>query len=942
MDTDIIKDNPFVGLRAFEEDEGYLFFGRKTEINDLLKKFSGSRFLAVIGSSGSGKSSLVKSGLLPAIHSGSLASGHDWHVATMRPEGQPLSNLAKALTEKGVLYINPSIDDNLTFKPLVESTLRRSTNGLMQAYKQSPLYDKTKTIQEGNLLILVDQFEELFRYSNPDRDPSDVESEKLHFVNLLLTASQQTELPIYVLITMRSDFLGDCAQFPGLPEAINDGQYLVPRMTRDQMKESIEGPIAVGGANIDGGAKATPRLLTRLLNDVGTDIDQLPLLQHAMMRTWKHWRDRIKNTKPNTTTANEESNDIDIIDYEEIGGMKEALSKHANEIYDELHDETKQDYCKRIFTALTDKAADVRGTRRPRKVSDLYKLTDTPVDNIKEIAEAFRKPGRTFLMPLTGAIDNDTTLDISHESLMRVWDKLKEWADEEAQNAEIFKRLADAAKRHEQGYGLYQDLDLDQALKWQAKFKNEELIELWAKPFFKDTDTTKKSLAFLHESHKADISEKQEKERLKREKEELKEAEAKRIKEEEEKEHLRKRRNNRIALAILFLFLISALGSLIWNISERQKTLEQKNKADSLYVIAHLSDSLSQIAERNAKVERDSAEAAKNRAHVSDSLSKIAAAKAIKSDSLSKIAAENARAAELRALAQKAKADTLSRTSAVGEYQRLIREGPEDSKKILNDAFQYKLIAYADHLDTLRNKYAIKAAQTKHNELYEKLYFSFKALRKLDSTITKTGNSTVANFENPNITIGDVTITATDDHKIIAKSSKHSTDTIYLGKKVTALDYDAGNNLIFFGLSDGEIGFVKYLSDRKNQPVFNRKNDLRLRITAIDYFNHKGKNYMLATSYAGLAVLFEFDTTRSVAQQLTEDVKFPVTELPEYYGEITSAHYDDPTGRIELNATGGLYLWNPFSEELLPELRKLLNDKTMRNKINESTRLYNR
>jgi hypothetical protein len=111
-------------------------------------------------------------------------------------------------------------------------------------------------------------------------------SEDAAFVNLMLEVAQQQTRPIFVVMTMRSDFLGDCTQFPGLAEAINAGQYLVPRMTRDERRAAIEGPVRVGGAQI------APVLLTRLVNDVGDNPDQLSILQHALNRTWARWQDQ--------------------------------------------------------------------------------------------------------------------------------------------------------------------------------------------------------------------------------------------------------------------------------------------------------------------------------------------------------------------------------------------------------------------------------------------------------------------------------------------------------------------------------------------------------------------------------------------------------------------------------------------------------------------------
>ena len=199
------------------------------------------------------------------------------------------------------------------YSSIIESTLRRSTLGLAEAVKQSNLSS------HENLLVVIDQFEELFRFNRYEKRSRDGKRDSLHFISLLLNASQQRNVPIYVVFTMRSDFLGECTQFRGLPEAINEGQYLIPRMTREERKAAITGPVAVGGATI------TPRLVTRLLNDVGDNPDQLPILQHALMRTWDHWLEEGSHDEV-----------IDLEHYEAIGTMKKSLSLHAEEAYESL------------------------------------------------------------------------------------------------------------------------------------------------------------------------------------------------------------------------------------------------------------------------------------------------------------------------------------------------------------------------------------------------------------------------------------------------------------------------------------------------------------------------------------------------------------------------------------------------------------------------------
>ncbi len=350
--------NPFPGLRPFEEDEEHLFFGREKSVTELLTRLRKSRFLAVIGASGSGKSSLVKAGILPSLHSGFMARvDSGWRVVLFRPGDAPISNLADALTkagmgETGMPYQSAAADEkdgsrsDHMQRNIIDATLRRSAKGLIEIVKETRLPEGEK------LLLVADQFEELFRFNKSNTDSPEERTESVAFVNLLLESFWQSTLPIYIVLTMRSDFLADCTEFPGLPEAINDGVYLIPRMTRQQKRAAVKGPVAVAGA------KMTDPLLARLLNDVGNDSDQLPILQHALMRTWECWRKNGNGEEP-----------IDICHYEEVGGMKEALSKHAEEAYAELTTEREKAICQKMFKLLTDTDKTERAMKRAARVA---------------------------------------------------------------------------------------------------------------------------------------------------------------------------------------------------------------------------------------------------------------------------------------------------------------------------------------------------------------------------------------------------------------------------------------------------------------------------------------------------------------------------------------------------------------------------------------------
>ncbi len=323
--------------------------------------------------------------------------------------------------------------------------------------------------------MLVDQLEELFRFRQTRKTGND---EAIAFVKLLLEAARQRELPIYISITMRSDFIGECMEFTDLPETVNQGLCLVERMLREELRTAITGPVAVGGATI------APRLVSRLLNDVGDDPDQLPILQHALMRTWEHWREGGSADEP-----------LDLEHYEAVGTLHEALLRHAEEAWAEL-DERGRELAEKLFKALTDKRTDGRGIRRPAHLSEICELTGAGEAEVVEVVERFRRPGRSFLMPPQPVpLRADSILDISHESLMRIWNRLRQWVDEEARSAQIYIGVARAAARHEEGRAaLWRDPELQIALSWRAERRP---TEAWARRYVASFD---QAMRFLDQS----------------------------------------------------------------------------------------------------------------------------------------------------------------------------------------------------------------------------------------------------------------------------------------------------------------------------------------------------------------------------------------------------------------------------------------------------------
>lgn len=463
-------ENPFPGLRPFEASESHLFFGRESASDDLLRKLRQRRFIAVIGTSGSGKSSLVRAGMLPDLYGGGMASaGSRWRTAIFRPGDTPINALARALCDTQQAAIaDPDLQLAIT-----EATMRRGAFGLVEWTRQARLAAGEK------LLILVDQFEELFRTQRIADDDAD---EAKAFVKLLLNAVEKNDLPIYVILTMRSEYLGECTRFRDLPEAMNEGQYLIPRMTRDQRRQAIAGPVAVAGAKI------TSTLMQRLLNDVGENPDQLPIMQHAMMRTWDIWAAEGNPQQP-----------IDLPHYEATGTMANALSRHADEIYLGLAGEQQRSIAEKVFKRLTGMGPDQREMRYPTTMADLCGTAGSDPAQVIPVIDAFRLSGRSFLMPPQEVeLQDDTIVDISHESLIRIWKRLNDWLGQEALSARIYCRLAEDAELHQQGeMGLRRNPELDIARRWRSQAAPNAA---WADRY---NPGFERAMSYLHRSEKA-------------------------------------------------------------------------------------------------------------------------------------------------------------------------------------------------------------------------------------------------------------------------------------------------------------------------------------------------------------------------------------------------------------------------------------------------------
>lgn len=630
----IRNNNPFPGLRPFSKDESHLFFGREGQSEDVLLKLAQNHFVAIIGPSGSGKSSFIHCGLIPVLYGGYLENvGTDWNVVLTRPGNTPVENLAEALASTEESYLQAEDKVKNARKEYFSNILRSHSTGLITAVSKHASANK-------NFLILIDQFEEFFR-NKKGEESVHADKEPIDYIDLLLEAISHADHPIYIVLSMRSDFIGECAHFSKLTDKINTSSYLIPQMTWEQKRMAIVGPVAVGGGQI------TTKLVQRLLTDLGENPDQLPILQHALMRTWNYWSDLRELEEP-----------IDVHHYEAIGCMEEALSQHANEAFDELT-ETQKWVCEVLFKTITERGTGA-GIRRPTKLSEIAAIAGTSEQEVKTVVEAFRQPGRALLTPWHEiSLQSHSVIDISHESLMRIWVRLTKWVDEESEAVKMYLKLCDAAAKYQIGQaGLWRPPDLQLALNWQAKQKP---TLYWAQRY---DPAFERAMAFLEYSITAYTTEQKTKEILQK----------------------RSLKRTRMVALILGLSAIISIGFLIFAITQQVRAREQAELAKQNEKQAKQQTKLAQISEKNAKDQKAFAEQQKEVAQMQEMLARESERRAKYERTKALFSEREARKQQLLAMEQRMRAES-NEQKAIEEHEVALKER--------NNAYNLRLLSIA-------------------------------------------------------------------------------------------------------------------------------------------------------------------------------------------------------------------------------------------------------
>jgi len=437
----IIRPNPFPGLRAFRPDEGHLFFGRMESTLKVTSRLKETGFVAVIGASGSGKSSLVLSGVIPALLKENAEAKKAWSYIVFRPDHNPVDRLAAELSalSAGAGFTQLSVSS-------VAASLHNRTEGL------TDVVNKIRKNLRQQIVIVIDQFEELFRYSSPS-GREDPESDASDLIDLLVSAAHRTDEGLYIILTIRSEYVSECSRFHSLTNLLNNSSYLLPQISLDAISSVIEDPIRVSGASID------RSLVKVILSDLAERPGQLPVLQHLLMRLWNQW-----------SRSGDMSRPVSIADYEAVGQLKGAISQHAGQALESL-DERHRYVASRIFRTITARTDDGRELRKPERIISISRQTGCTIEEIIQVAEVFRSPEYSFITPSKEVpLATDSVLDLTHESIIRLWSMLRKWMDDEAASRKLYLQLARAAEHYQEGTGkLWNAPDLLLAVRWREE-----------------------------------------------------------------------------------------------------------------------------------------------------------------------------------------------------------------------------------------------------------------------------------------------------------------------------------------------------------------------------------------------------------------------------------------------------------------------------------------
>ncbi len=428
--VEFVPQNPYKGLDAFTSEDTSRFFGRETLVNELLTSIQSQtpHFLGIIGPSGSGKSSLVMAGMLPKLKAGALTNSQRWlYLDRIQPGVHPIELFADALYK-----VNP----NRSYSTIETDLKHPSGRGLHNLARNFvPSGDK--------LVIYVDQFEEVFTQTID-------ETERAQLISLLTTAATEPDSMVLILLTLRADFYDRPLAYPELGKLLEtNGRSILPMSLAD-LNEVIQKPAALPEAQLsfeDG-------LVSELVFETRDQVGGLPLLQFTLDQLFTR-REGLR------LTWNA---------YKEIGGLRGALAKHAEDTYSKLNGSQQDKLARALFLRLIEPGINEQDTvRRRAALNEL--VVDDPQQTIlyQEVVNRFI----SARLLTTGRSANVETVEVAHEALIREWPRLAHWLREAREDIAFQRDITDNAhewsRRGQPEDRLYRGTLLEEANDWASR-----------------------------------------------------------------------------------------------------------------------------------------------------------------------------------------------------------------------------------------------------------------------------------------------------------------------------------------------------------------------------------------------------------------------------------------------------------------------------------------
>ncbi|MGO9597505.1 MAG: tetratricopeptide repeat protein [Isosphaeraceae bacterium] len=425
---------PYRGLEVFDVEHAPFFFGREALTEWLVVALRASpsgqenRFLAILGASGSGKSSLARAGLVAALERGALDGSGEWPIVVLKPGRDPIESLAVALA--GLDGTRPSpvaVQGLMAALGSAENTLHLTAR---LALREAP--------PSRRLVVLVDQSEEVFTLCE------DEATRQALFDNLLYAATVADGQAI-VLLTMRADFYGKCGPYPALAAAMSDHQLLVGPMTEDELRRAIERPALLAGGEFE------PGLVEMLLRAVAGQPGSLPLLQFTLMELWQQ----------------REGRRLTVAAYKALGELQGALKNRADDVLNQF-DEIHREICRRIFLRLTQPGEGSEDTKRRASFGELVPAGADPL----AIEAVVRRLADARLITTEGdpKAAGSVSVEVAHEALIRGWTQLRQWIDADREGLKVQRQITEAARAWEahgrEGSFLFAGSRLAVATEW--------------------------------------------------------------------------------------------------------------------------------------------------------------------------------------------------------------------------------------------------------------------------------------------------------------------------------------------------------------------------------------------------------------------------------------------------------------------------------------------